>query len=244
MYTEAPSSAIFSKNFVRSKNPLQFLNPIFLKVVCTEHPGRHPGGYCYAFHQNPFQTQILWKSCLFITFIQFVTSILYRARQQHCRALCKTARRFGSWEIRCLNERDDLISHIDSAHPARVYSFFLNKVWWWCWGRGEGGGRGKNDNTRLIRRSVCKYLSSIWIIIFITRVSEGILFHPVCLCVSVYVCHDVCPDDLTMKDWCHTNDILQVHCWGCLVVQVMFHTLMTSLMTPQGHRVCQILKLI
>ena len=42
----------------------------------------------------------------------------------------------------------------------------------------------------------------------------------VCLCVCVYVCHDVCPDDLTMKDWCHTNNILQVHCWGCLVVQV------------------------
>ena len=29
----------------------------------------------------------------------------------------------------------------------------------------------------------------------------------VCLfvCVCVYVCHDVCPYDLTMKDWCHTN---------------------------------------
>ena len=40
----------------------------------------------------------------------------------------------------------------------------------------------------------------------------------------VYVCHDVCPDDLTMKDWCHTSNILQVHCWGCLVVQVMLHT--------------------
>ena len=25
-----------------------------------------------------------------------------------------------------------------------------------------------------------------------------------------------------MKDWCHTNNILQVHCWGWLVVQVMF----------------------
>ena len=25
-----------------------------------------------------------------------------------------------------------------------------------------------------------------------------------------------------MKDWCHTNNVLQVHCWGCLVVQVMF----------------------
>ena len=66
----------------------------------------------------------------------------------------------------------------------------------------------------------------------------------VCVCVVVYVCHDVCPDDLTMKDWCHTNNILQVHCWGCLVVQVMFRALMTSLMTSQDHKVGQILKLI
>ena len=65
----------------------------------------------------------------------------------------------------------------------------------------------------------------------------------VCLCVCVYVCHDVCPDDLAMKDWCHTNNILQVHCWRCLVVQVMFHALMTSLMTSQGDKVGQILKL-
>ena len=86
---------------------------------------------------------------------------------------------------------------------------------------------------------------------FITRDSEVIMFSPcvfvclfVCVCVVVYVCHDVCPDDLTMKDWCHTNNILQVHCWGCLVVQVMFHTLMTSLMTSQDHKVGQILKLI
>ena len=47
-----------------------------------------------------------------------------------------------------------------------------------------------------------------------------------------------------MKDWCHTNNILQVHRWGCLVVQVMFHAIMTSLMTPAGHKVGQILKLI
>ena len=45
-----------------------------------------------------------------------------------------------------------------------------------------------------------------------------------------------------MKDWCHTNNILQVHCWGCLVVQVMFHALMTSLMTSPGHKVGQIFK--
>ena len=66
----------------------------------------------------------------------------------------------------------------------------------------------------------------------------------VCGCVVVYVCHNVCPDDLTMKDWCHTNNILQVHCWKCLVVQVMFHALMTSLMTSQDHKVGQIFKLI
>ena len=47
-----------------------------------------------------------------------------------------------------------------------------------------------------------------------------------------------------MKDWCHTQYILQVHCWGCLVVQVMFHALMTLLMTSQDHKVSQILKLI
>ena len=40
----------------------------------------------------------------------------------------------------------------------------------------------------------------------------------VCVCVCVYVCHGVCPDDLTMKDWCHTNNILQVHCLGMLML--------------------------
>ena len=93
----------------------------------------------------------------------------------------------------------------------------------------------------------------LWWLIFITRDSEVIMFSPcvfVCLCVCVsvcvvvYVCHDVCPDDLTMKDWCHTNNILQVHCWGCLVVQVMFCALMTSLMTSQDHKIGQILKLM
>ena len=63
------------------------------------------------------------------------------------------------------------------------------------------------------------------------------------MCVCVYVCHDVCPDDLTMKDWCHTNNILQVHCWGCLVVQVMLRALMTSLMTSPDSKIGQILKL-
>ena len=65
-------------------------------------------------------------------------------------------------------------------------------------------------------------------------------------CVFVCLClyHDVCPYDLAMKDWCHTNNILQVHYWGCLVVQVMFHTLMTSSMTSPEHKVGQILKSI
>ena len=72
--------------------------------------------------------------------------------------------------------------------------------------------------------------------LFITRDSEVILFSP-CVFVCVYICHNVCPGDLTMKDWCHTNNILQVHCWGCLVVQVMFHALMTSSMTSAGHTV-------
>ena len=58
--------------------------------------------------------------------------------------------------------------------------------------------------------------------------------HCVFVCLCLY--HDVCPDDLTMKDWCHSNNILQVHCWGCLVVQVTFHALMTSLMTAPGHK--------
>ena len=79
--------------------------------------------------------------------------------------------------------------------------------------------------------------------VFITRDSEVIMFSP-CVFVCVYVCHDFCQDDLTMKDWCHTNNILQVYCWGCLIVQVMFHALMTSLVTSQGHKVGQIFKSI
>ena len=58
------------------------------------------------------------------------------------------------------------------------------------------------------------------------------------------VCHDVfCSGDLTMKDWCHNNNILQVNSWGCLIVQVMFHVLMTASMTSPGHKVGQIFEL-
>ena len=67
-----------------------------------------------------------------------------------------------------------------------------------------------------------------------------------CVCLFVTLCpyHNVCPDDISMKDWCHTNNILQVHCWGYIVVQVMFHALMTSSMTSPGHKVSHILKVI
>ena len=108
-----------------------------------------------------------------------------------------------------------------------------NRMGWWCiykW--------------CIIIMTYSIFVRRIIIVIFITRGSEVIMFSPcviVCLCVCVYVCHDVCPDDLTMKDWCHTNNILQVHCWGSLVVQVMFHALMTSLMTSQDHKIGQIL---
>ena len=84
-------------------------------------------------------------------------------------------------------------------------------------------------------------------LIFITRVSEVIMFSPcvfVCLWLCLCLYHDVCPDNLAMNDWCHTNNILQVHCWGCLVVQVMFPALMTSSMTSPGHKVGQIFKVI
>ena len=65
-----------------------------------------------------------------------------------------------------------------------------------------------------------------------------------CAWLSVYVYHDVCPGDLTKKDWCHTNNILQIHSWWSLVVQVMFHALVTSSMMSAIHKVCQILKLL
>ena len=79
-------------------------------------------------------------------------------------------------------------------------------------------------------------------------ITRGVIMFSPCVCVCLFVCvyvrHDICPGYLTMKDCCHTNNILQVHIWGCLVVQVMFHTLMTSSITSPGHKVCQILKSI
>ena len=74
------------------------------------------------------------------------------------------------------------------------------------------------------------------------------MFSP-CVFVTLFVCLFVSlsrclSGNLTMKDWCQTNNILQVHCWGCLVVQIMFHALMTSSMTSPSHKVGQILKVI
>ena len=47
-----------------------------------------------------------------------------------------------------------------------------------------------------------------------------------------------------MKDWCHTNNILQAHSWRCQVVLVMFHALKTSSIMVPGHKVSQIWKLL
>ena len=57
------------------------------------------------------------------------------------------------------------------------------------------------------------YIMTFEIMIFITRViitrvSEVIMFSPcvfVCLWLCLCLYPDVCPDDLTMKDWCHIN---------------------------------------
>ena len=57
------------------------------------------------------------------------------------------------------------------------------------------------------------------------------------LCVCVFVCHDVCPDDLIIKDWCYTYNILQVYRWRLPVLQSMYHELLTSSMTSPGYKV-------
>ena len=88
----------------------------------------------------------------------------------------------------------------------------------------------------LITQSVLKSaLKCRWYhCVIITCDSEVIMFSPflfVCLFVCMYVCHNVCPDDLPMKNWCHTNNIVQEYRWGYLVVQVMCYILVTSSMT-------------
>ena len=52
------------------------------------------------------------------------------------------------------------------------------------------------DSEVIIFHPVCLFV--------ITCDSEVIMFSPcvcVCVCLSVYVCHDVCPDDFTVMDW-------------------------------------------
>ena len=39
------------------------------------------------------------------------------------------------------------------------------------------------------------------------------MFSPCVFFVCDYVCHDVCPDDLTINDRCHTKQIA-VHSWS------------------------------
>ena len=59
-------------------------------------------------------------------------------------------------------------------------------------------------------------------------------FSPRCVCLCL--CHDGFPGDLTMKDGCNSNNILEEYRWGCLVVQVMSCTLVTCSMTSPGQK--------
>ena len=68
----------------------------------------------------------------------------------------------------------------------------------------------------------------------------------ICLFVCVCLCGCLCLSRCLSGRFNYEGlvprkqNILQVHCWGCLVVQVMFHALMTSLMTSQDHKAGQI----
>ena len=129
---------------------------------------------------------------------------------------------------------NSIVTDICSPGTTDIESVLV-KAFWYCWLTLIEGFVNSTLSSDLFQIRIMVHYN----VIFITRVSEVIMFSPcvfVCLWVCVYVCHDVCPDDLTMKDWCHTNNISQVHCWGCLVVQVMLHTLMTSLMTSQDQK--------
>ena len=115
-----------------------------------------------------------------------------------------------------------------------------------------------NDSITRVN-SMCPYLqllplhpvsSNVWMYQrwFVTRgqfwpsdIVVGCLWMSVCpfVCGCVCLWHDVCSDDLTMKDLCHTNTILQVCNCRCLDVQVMYHTVMSSRTSP-GHKICEI----
>ena len=74
----------------------------------------------------------------------------------------------------------------------------------------------------------------------ITRDSEVLIF---VLVLFVCVCYNLCADDLTMKDWCHTNNILQEYSWRRLVVQGMCRARMTPYLTSPGQKAYQDMKL-
>ena len=42
-----------------------------------------------------------------------------------------------------------------------------------------------------------------------------------CEFLCVFVCHDICPDDSSMKDWYHTHNILLIYSCRCVVLHVM-----------------------
>ena len=112
------------------------------------------------------------------------------------------------------------------------YKSLLLQIMAWCWTVDKP--LSNPNKTQLIDECICcsgsmySITEGLMLFVFITRDSEVIMLSPcvfVCLFVCLCLCHDVCPDDLTMKDCCHTNNILQIH---CLVVQVMLHALVTS----------------
>ena len=133
--------------------------PIFLEVVCTEHPGRPPGGYCIS--PKPILNSNLVKTCLSTTFILFVQSfcnfVQGTAVSMPCsvqnwkkiRQLVMSQR--GGWSNQ---------SHWFGTPEFAFISSTKSEA-----DAGEGVG-GNNSDTWLNRSSVCKYLSSIRIIIF------------------------------------------------------------------------------
>ena len=84
-------------------------------------------------------------------------------------------------------------------------------------------------STRCNNLFMPNYVNDLTMQQILACLQSPIAFSFVCLfwvpvCLFAYACHDVCPDDLTMKDWCHTNNILQVNSWCSLVVQDVSHT--------------------
>ena len=84
----------------------------------------------------------------------------------------------------------------------------------------------------------------LWFQMFITRVSEVIMFSP---CVFVCVCVCLCLSRCLSRRFSYEGLVPRKQDfagWGCLDVQVMFRALVTPSMTSSGHKVSQILKFI